>query len=464
MLAAAMSLVGCAGEAGLPELGTTSQGVMGGRVTLPCEWPAVVGMPRCTGVLVHPRLIVYAAHCGTSVSEVSFGLTFEEPALLVPTSHCEAMPGAKLGDGTDLAYCVLARPVDEVEPARILAGCELASLTPGQPAWIVGFGADRPGGIPGTKRVASTRISSLADELLLDSAGTDTCPGDSGGPLFIQYGSSEAARELRLVGITSAGSEEQCGTGTSHYVNLTRKIDWLEQSSGVDVTPCFDGGTWSPTADCVAVTGMRAIAPASAGTGPTARLDCERIRQPTFLDTCGNAFDKERDDDPPSLTVTAPAARLVRHTLEAGQTYVGFEVTAEASDPGWGIQQVSFSLLGARGEVLVTRIDEVAPYALPILRVPGGQFTLSVQARDHAGNTTTSNTEIEVVPSKARQSSSACGIVNTGASSKGSALLVLAVTCLLCGRGVRPGGGRERRRRGLRAARRRAAPNELPFP
>ncbi|MEE9385547.1 MAG: hypothetical protein V3V08_19225 [Nannocystaceae bacterium] len=36
------------------------------------------------------------------------------------------------------------------------------------------------------------------------------------------------------------------------YSDLGRPevLEWLESASGIDVTPCFDNGEWSPTADC----------------------------------------------------------------------------------------------------------------------------------------------------------------------------------------------------------------------
>ena len=50
--------------------------IIGGRVAEVCEWPSTVAVENrsstCTASLVHPRLIITAAHCG-AMTEVNFG-------------------------------------------------------------------------------------------------------------------------------------------------------------------------------------------------------------------------------------------------------------------------------------------------------------------------------------------------------------------------------------------------------
>jgi V8-like Glu-specific endopeptidase len=339
--------------------------IIGGTLTGEGDFPAVVALGGCSGTLVHPRLVVYAEHCGTAMAEVRFGPSADAPNRVVATDRCRGFPGAKLGDGTDLAYCVLEEPVVDIEPERVLTGCEHADFEVGQPAVMVGYGIDRDGGAYGEQRVASSHIESIGDELFLERGQADTCRGDSGGPVFVERADADGTRHRRLVGVTSAGTESECGRGIGHYVNVTRKLEWLEQSSELDLTPCFDGDAWSPTARC--------------GTA-----------------SCGEPFDLPRDDRPPSVAIVSPAEASAHFPLPAGASFVEFELAVDATDDAWGVEHVSLSLFANDGELLFDRIDEIAPYGLPILRLPPGTFTLEAEARDHAGNAQSTSMTLQV--------------------------------------------------------------------
>ena len=114
----------------------------------------------------------------------------------------------------------------------------------------VGFGVSRvEGGIPrglGIKREVSLPIASLSQtwglhfdptiEAYTEFAGartldrSDTCKGDSGGPVFFNWGG-----QLKLVGITSRAVTRQgsggieCGYG-GVYTNLKYYQDWISES------------------------------------------------------------------------------------------------------------------------------------------------------------------------------------------------------------------------------------------
>lgn len=335
---------------------SVSASITGGTLAAEGEFPAVVALGGCSGTLVHPSLVVYAEHCGTAIAEVRFGPSSDAPTRVVNTDRCRSIPGAKLGDGSDLAYCVLAEPVLDIEPERILAGCELADFDVGKPAIMVGYGVDHDGGTYGQQRVATSRIDSIGDELFLEQGSADTCRGDSGGPVFVEHREPDGSTKRRVVGVTSAGTESECGRGIAHYVNLTRKLDWLESSSQLDVTPCFNQGEWSPTPAC-------------------------------RLETCGDALEPPADDQPPSIEWISPVERGGPHPLSSDATFIEFELAIDAFDADGGVEAVTISLSSHDGELLFRRRDEIPPYGLPLLRVPPGRFTLDAEARDFSGNT-----------------------------------------------------------------------------
>jgi hypothetical protein len=411
---ASLGQSGCSGNANADaDAVVVEQGILGGRETAPCEWPAVVNLGGCSGVLVHPRVVVYAAHCGIPIGEVRFGTHASEPTLTVRTRFCRGIGGATLGDGTDLAACVLSEPVQGIEPARIMAGCEVDALREGQAVTLVGFGDESPNGTFGTQRVGVSRIEAIGDDILLNSSGVDTCHGDSGGPLFMDYLASDGTVTPRVIGITSAGTEQDCGTGLSHYVNLTRKLGWLEEVTGVDVTPCFNGDTWSPTPGCTAVAprtrdsvdvtgagGARSevtLGVGSEGNSPTTDVPprCEAMDPPVLLSTCGDPWGGPPDRKRPNLSVTSPS-KPIEKVLAPDQDYLELKLSADASDDGWGVRGVTFTLRGEDGELEFDRVDEVPPYEIPVFRLPPGRFTLAVSAHDHAGNATHKTIPIQV--------------------------------------------------------------------
>jgi hypothetical protein len=360
-------------------LSSSSERIIGGSIATESEFPAVVALGGCTGTLVHPQLVVYAAHCGTAISSVRFGIDSDAPEREVNTVRCRAFPGATLGDGTDLAYCVLDEPVRDVEPERLLAGCELDQLSVSQPAIIVGYGKDSDEGAYGVKRFARSRIEAIGDEIFLEPGSTDTCRGDSGGPVFVDHIDPDGTLQRRLVGVTSAGTESECGRGITHYVNLIPKLDWLESASQLDLTPCFDQGTWAPNGTCRVT-----------GTG-----DPDVLARP-LLTTCGDPFEAFDDAESSTLAWVSPMGPDVRLPVPSGANYAELELAVDATDAGWGVEHVEFSLLASDGSVLFQRGDEIAPYGLPTFRVPPGRFTLLAEARDFAGNTASEVVSLQV--------------------------------------------------------------------
>jgi hypothetical protein len=438
------SACGDRGVDGGPPLDWASSPIIGGLAAEDAEFPAVVSLGGCSGTLVHPRLVVYAEHCGTAISVVRFGAHADAPERVVNVERCRGFPGAKLGDGSDLAYCVLAEPVLDVEPERIMAGCELDDLEEGEPVTIVGFGVDREGGAYGEKRYAASRIESIGDELILESGDADTCRGDSGGPVFVDHVEPDGTVQRRLVGVTSAGSEPECGQGVGHYVNVTAKLEWLESATELDVSPCFSDGSWAPTPACVATTPRL-----SAADGEPIESDGDDS-SPAWLASCGDAFDPAPDEEPPGVEWISPVPPVARYELPADATFVEFELAVDATDVGWGIQRVSFALRDERDDVLFERVDEVAPYGLSTFRLPPGRFALDAEALDFAGNAKSSRVTVQVGddPLVTADASGGCAASPAGAQRPHWLAVTFAVLAIASRRARR-----SRRAATLRAAR-----------
>ena len=71
--------------------------VIGGDVSPTCAWPTTVSIGGCTGTLIHPEVVVYAAHCGDNVPSVWFGeQVFAGEGRAVPTAECFTNPAWEL--------------------------------------------------------------------------------------------------------------------------------------------------------------------------------------------------------------------------------------------------------------------------------------------------------------------------------------------------------------------------------
>jgi hypothetical protein len=232
-------------------------GIYGGAPVAACAWPSTVFIGGCTGSLVHPRVVVLAAHCVafSPPDEILFGENFQDPTRVVALEGCVVHPewGMTMpGDGQhDIAVCEIAEPVDDVPIVPILMGCEADMLQPGASTTLVGFGqADDALGM-GPKREVVTEIQQVGTDAIW--VGDDVhaaCFGDSGGPAYIELPDGS----WRVFGATSGPSmpSPECPQ-TGIWTMLHPHVPWIEDTTGLDVTPCHDAdGIWNPSDACTA--------------------------------------------------------------------------------------------------------------------------------------------------------------------------------------------------------------------
>lgn len=225
--------------------------VIGGELSKACAWPSVAMVhtfypenPKgqqhglCTGTFVHPRVVIFASHCGDAIG-ISVGLDRHAPNRITEFEKVGRNPAWNEKDikttKFDWAYAVLKKPLEGVATIPIAYGCELDMVQkPGQEVRLVGY-SDNNVSIPPdpdkfVQRWAKAKISQVGGGAFVAGApGVGVRSGDSGGPLLAKLEDGT----WRTLGIISRA--DGSGAGVSKEM-----IQWFNKETGIDVVPCFD--------------------------------------------------------------------------------------------------------------------------------------------------------------------------------------------------------------------------------
>jgi trypsin len=226
-------------------LAAPAQAVVGGTAVPEGQLPYVanvriMGAFGCTGTLIAPQWVLTAGHCGSATGSLTRGMV--PSPIAWPPSAYEVVLGSVWADGHGGDRHAVAQVVVEpdylvtngvgndvtlmkldspavVAPMKIAAVGERASWQPGKPGTIAGFGATSGDASEMPDRMQSARVPITTDDYCAHAydgagfeprtmvcagypeGGTDTCEGDSGGPLLAAVHGG-----LRLAGATSFGA------------------------------------------------------------------------------------------------------------------------------------------------------------------------------------------------------------------------------------------------------------------
>ena len=206
----------------------------------------VAPMALCTGTLVAPDVVLTAGHCiGINPTEVVIGsVDYAKPGgEAIAVKSATAYPNWQ--NEYDVGVLVLAH-ASKAKPRTVASACTATEhLDHGAKVKLVGFGLTTKTGTGDNSRLNTAELTvddatcasdpacapavAPGGEFTAGGNGTDSCFGDSGGPLYIDtdHGAVQIGVVSRGVGTTG----EPCGGG-GVYIRADKVVSWIEKTTG----------------------------------------------------------------------------------------------------------------------------------------------------------------------------------------------------------------------------------------
>ncbi len=232
---------------------------------------------HCTGSLLAPDVVLTASHCiqlvDDQTNQLERTLGPDDLVVVAGALHVEeseedqyfdieevlfhdSFPAMAenndpdgLGQDFDIALLLLTEPVETLPTVPILPPSRVDEvLTAGTSVIIAGYGGQGPAedSDAGELFIAETPFQRRgAYEFIAGQPGNpDTCPGDSGGPLYV-----EDEGELYVVGASARGvtsTDKTCGDG-GIYTLVPAYLDWIAERVEIEDAP--DSGGLEPDSE-----------------------------------------------------------------------------------------------------------------------------------------------------------------------------------------------------------------------